>query len=104
MFDINKNDGIENKSKIILNVFFETLTFIFTLYFMSCFLISFQRELVKVLISVVNISIIINFKNSIEEELGKKGTYILLLMSLIIVILFVYSFGYFEISTNLIKY
>ena len=96
----NKNNDIKNKFKIMINVFFETLTFILTLYLISCFLISFQGEIIKVLISCLNINIIINFKNNIEKELGKKEAYILIVLSFIILIFFVYSFGYFEVSTN----
>lgn len=68
----NRNKDIKNKFKIMVNVFFETLTFIITLYLISCFLISFQRELIKVLFSCLNINIIVNFKNNIEKELGIK--------------------------------
>lgn len=37
----NENNDIKNKLEIMINVFFETLTFILTLYLISCFLISF---------------------------------------------------------------
>lgn len=49
----------ENKNEIekIINVFFETLTFIIILYLISCFLISFHQNILKVLFSCVNISV-----------------------------------------------
>ncbi|MCI5675497.1 MAG: hypothetical protein MR314_04960 [Ezakiella sp.] len=99
----NENNDIKNKLKIMINVFFETLTFIITLFLISCFLIAFQRELIKVLFFCLNINIIANFKNNIEIELGKKEAYILIAVSFIILIFFVYSFGYFEVSTNFTK-
>ena len=99
----NKQHDIRNRIKIMMNVFFETLTFILTLYLVSCFLISFQGNLVKVLFSCLNINIIMNFKSNIEKEIGKIGSYIILAISIIILIFFVYSFGYFKISTNFTK-
>lgn len=69
----NKQHDIRNTIKIMTNVFFETLTFIVTLYLVSCFLISFQGNLVKVLLSCLNINIIMNFKSNIEKEIGKMG-------------------------------
>lgn len=99
----NENNDIKNKLEIMINVFFETLTFILTLYLVSCFLISFQSEIIKVLFSCLNINIIMNFKDNIEKELSKKEAYILTAVSFIILIFFVYSFGYFEVSTNFTK-
>ncbi|MDO5040473.1 MAG: hypothetical protein Q4D95_00110 [Peptoniphilus sp.] len=45
-----------------------------------------------------------DIKNTIEKELGKKEAYILLAISFIVLIFFVYLFGYFKISTNLTKF
>lgn len=106
------NDGeiMKNKDKangrlgLVTNVFFITLTFIFLLYFVSCFLISFRQNFLKVIISCVNISIIAIYKTSIEKYVGNRAAYLLTAVSIAIVMIIIYTFGYFEVSTTITKF
>lgn len=106
------NDGeiMKNKDKdngrlsLVTNVFFITLTFIFLLYFVSCFLISFQQNFLKVIISCVNISVMASYKARIEEYVGSRVSCLLLLASVILIAIIIYTFGYFEVSTTITKF
>lgn len=106
------NDGeiMKNKDKdngrlsLVTNVFFITLTFIFLLYFVSCFLISFRQNFLKVIISCVNISIIANYKTIIEKYAGSRAAYLLTAFSIAVVMIIIYIVGYFEVSTTITKF
>lgn len=89
---------------LVTNVFFETLTFIFTVYLISCFLISFRQNFLKVLISCVNISVMASYKTSIENYVGSILSYLLLFVSVILIGFIIYTFGYFEVSNTITKF
>ena len=89
--------------KIFLNVFFKTINFIFILYMLSCFLVSFRSSPIKILVSCVNISTIAHFKNDMDRELTNKYSLLILAISLAILALLVYKFGIFMVSSDLRK-
>lgn len=99
-----KDRDIKNGGKVIINVFFKTLTFIFTIYLISCFLISFRQNLLKVLISCVNISVMASYKARIEKYVGSRVSYLLLFVSVILIAFIIYTFGYFEVSNTITKF
>lgn len=88
------------KIKRVLNLFFETMTFILTLYMISCFMISFQ-DIKKVIIMIINICIISMFYNISKENYGKKKEILLVLFLFVTLIFIIYKFGYFNISNKL---
>lgn len=96
----------ENKNEIEknINVFFETLTFIIILYLISCFLISFHQNILKVLFSCVNISVMASYKARIEKYMGSVVAYLLLFASVILITFIIYTFGYFEVSNTITKF
>lgn len=95
---------IKNGGKVIINVFFETLTFIFTIYLISCFLISFQQSFFKILISCLNISVMANYKTSIEKDVSRRLSNLLLIASVILIGIIIYKYGYFEVSNTITKF
>ena len=95
---------IKNGGKVIINVFFETLTFIFTIYLISCFLISFQQSFSKILISCLNISVMANYKTSIEKDVSRRLSNLLLIASVILIGIIIYKYGYFEVSNTITKF
>lgn len=96
----------ENKNEIenLINVFFETLTFIIILYLISCFLISFHQNILKVIFLCVNISVMESYKTRIEKYMGSVVAYLLLFASVIFIAFIIYKFGYFEVSNTITKF
>lgn len=91
------------KIKKVLNIFFKTINFIFILYMLSCFLISFGSSPIKILASCVNISVIAYFKKDMDRQLTKKYSLLILVISLAILAIVVYKFGIFMVDDDLRK-
>lgn len=89
------------KIKLILNLIFEIITFIITLYMISSFMISFQSDIRIGIVMVINICHISMFYNIFKKQYGKNKAILMTLFSLIMLIFIVYEFGYFKVSNEL---
>lgn len=90
----------KEKIKIFLNVFFKIINFIFILYMLSCFLISFRSGPLKIIASCVNISTIAFFKKNMDRDLTKKYRLLILVISQAILGGLVYKFEIFTVSSD----
>ena len=94
----------KEKCICLINIIFDFLGFEIIIYMMACFLISFQGTMINVLFITLNVYILTIFFERFKQNCGRKISYMILGIGLILLFCIVYYVGYLEISNKFIKF
>lgn len=89
----------KNKVLTVLDVIFDSITFISIQYILLCCMYAFRTSIVYVFFIALNTSLIVKYWSSLQNQIPNKILFaIVFILNFVVLGLFTLIFGYLEIS------